>query len=116
VLSTISEGRKFNFPDALTSARPQLKYRNVFFTSARKLHISSLGRFAMKKLRGKLIMAAVILSCGIAMQADPPSRAHRSQKVAAAHATERWQMLHAAEAAPRSAALKHLPPHGQQLP
>jgi|GEM_PF-5136321 len=70
----------------------------------------------MKKLRGKLIMAAVILSCGIAMHADPPSRS-QAKKVAALTAGDKWQMLHATEAAARStAASKNVPPHGQELP
>ena len=70
----------------------------------------------MKKLRGKLIMAAVILSCGIAMHADPPSRA-QVKRVAAVTAGSKWQMLHSAEAAARTAATaKNFPPHGQELP
>lgn len=51
----------------------------------------------MKTLRGKLVMSAIILSCGLAMHAEPGARHDKATRTGVA-ATKTRQMVRAAEA------------------
>ena len=51
----------------------------------------------MKTLRGKLVMSAIILSCGLAMHADPTARHDKATRSSLA-AKKTWQMARVAEA------------------
>ena len=54
----------------------------------------------MKTVRGKLVMAGIILSCGLVMNADPNDKRPRAKRVSVAEART-WQGLRAAESLAR---------------
>jgi hypothetical protein len=55
------------------------------------------GFFPVKILHGKMLMAAIILSCGLVMHADPPAPRSKAKPATVAEAWN-WHMLGAAEA------------------
>lgn len=59
----------------------------------------------MKTWRGKLILAAIILSCGFAMHAEPTAQRQAAKRAAVAGERD-WQTTRAAEASAQNARTK----------
>ena len=62
----------------------------------------------MKGLPEKLVMAAIILSCGVVAHSDPSPRDRKVKRVPAAY-QHKWQELNAAAALPLAAKVAATP-------